>query len=418
MAVENTYLSKEKFPEWLAITGVILLITGFLFNRVVNNLGAIIIGLYTLYKIKEILPLFKQRWMISIILLSVVPLLSDILTEGFGFYHERGIMKLSLILFPSFIFALKPNARSINNFMIFFLLVMLISTLYSLWHYIISYDNMYLTYKESRVVSTLSTGDHIRISWASVISCICAYYLYLKSTGIKKKIFILYILLQVIFIHILGSKTGLISLYLTFLLLISYSVYTNKKWVLILIVPLILIMPVIAYKSIPSFEQRINFIKYDYEHYIKGEYKEGLSDAVRYFSLLAGKEIIATHFWLGTGFSRLQYYTDEWYKKNIPDMGPENFFLPSSELMIYWASGGVLCLLIILFHILYPFFNSDLRKNMWFVSFFLPAVFSFMYETHLEGQLPLFLYGFFCAFFWYLTDYENREPKAILLNRP
>ncbi len=404
----------HKHLDWMAYTGVLLLLIGFLFNRVTNNLGSILIGVYTVIKLKDILPLFSKPWLISFILISMIPLISDIIVGGFGFYQERGVMKLLLILFPAFIFCMKPDDKKINLFMWFFIILMFASSAYSIFQYANSYSDMFITYKESRVVSTLSLGDHIRISWATLISCIFALYILLKSSGLKKTILIVYIIFQVAFLHILGSKTGLISLYLTVLILLVYSLYGAKKWYLLIILPIMALLPLLAYKTIPSFQQRINFIKYDFDHYIKGEYKEGLSDAVRYYSLLAGKDIISEHVWIGTGFSRLQSFTNIWYKKNIPELKEENYFLPSSQIIIYWASGGIIGLLIFLYHIFYPFFDRILRKNMWFMAFFIPAIVSFTYETHLEGQLPLFIYGFFCSFFWYLAYYDKNKVDNLL----
>jgi len=42
------------------------------------------------------------------------------------------------------------------------------------------------------------------------------------------------------------------------------------------------------------------------------------------------------------------------------------------------------------------------------MSFFIPTSCSFVFETHMEGQLPLFLYGFFVSWFWFLA-YQDRN---------
>jgi hypothetical protein len=359
--------------------------------------------------------------MITFCLLGVLPLLSDFIMEGTEFYHHRGIMKCLLILYPAFLFAYSPDKVKISDFMKLVMIIMLISTCYSLYHYIIQYDDMFLTYKQSGTVITLSYKDHIRISWMTVISCIFALYQMAQMREKSKKwyaIYGIYIIIQIIFLHILGAKTGLITLYLTLLILATYFFIWSKKWLLLFAIPIVLSMPFVAYKTIPSFEQRVHFIKYDFEHYSKMEYREGLSDALRYYSLLAGKEIIEEYTWFGTGFSQLQHHVNTWYRKNVPSLSENEFFLPSSEIVIYWASGGILCLLIFLFHLLYPFFDVRMRINPWFLAFFIPSAFSFCYETHLEGQLPLFVYGFFATFFWYLAYFESKiNGEPILANR-
>lgn len=404
-----SHLQEKKSFEVIAITGLILLFYGFLFNRVVNNIGSIIIGVYTIIKIRENKSIFFHPWMISIVLISTIPFVSDILIDGLEFYKQRGEMKLLMILYPAFIFSFKPDRRIVKNMILFFLIIMFISSCYSLFYYWKDFDEMFITYKQSRIVKTLSLGDHIRISWATIVSCILALYLIYNNSHSKKYLLWIYIIFQIIFIHILGSKTGLISLYLSAFIFLIYQLKNIKKWLLITIIGIICIMPYIAYKSIPSFEQRINFIKYDFEYYSKGEYREGLSDAVRFYSLMAGKDIISEHPWLGCGFSKLQGLTNGWFRSKMPQIGEENYFLPSSQIVIYWASGGLFCLIIFLFHLLYPLHDIKLRTNIWFMMFFIPAAISFSYETHLEGQLPLFFYSFFISFFWYLAylQYEK-----------
>lgn len=408
-----TYKNSERYFEIVAYIGIVLLFTGFLFNRVVSNVGFVIIGIYTLSKFNEVKWLFKDKWLLTFLSLALLPLLSDILLEGLDFYRFRGIMKFLLVLFPFFIFALKPQENLTRNFIYFFILLMLISSFYSLFHYFSDINNMTSVYKVSKVMPVLSFGDHIRISWATVISCLLALYLMAETNSMFSKVSLgLYIIFQIIFLHLLGSKTGLISLYLTLMVLTLYTLKGKARWFLLLIFPLILSLPLIAYKTIPSLQQRFNFIKYDYEHYMRGEYKEGLSDAVRFYSLKAGKDIVTSNPMFGTGFSSLQDKTNEWYKNNVPAMPAENYFLPSNQLLIYWASGGILGLIVFLSHIFLPFFTPYLRSNVWFMAFYIPAIFSFMYETHLEGQLPLFVYSLFVSWFWFLAYKKNTLNAA------
>ncbi|MGB4959325.1 MAG: O-antigen ligase family protein [Saprospiraceae bacterium] len=414
----SNHHSKINFQQSLIVMaglGIVMMISGFLFNRVVSNIGFVLIGIFAISKLKSIQWLFRDSWMISFMALVALPIISDIYMEGSLFYHHRGVMKLLLILFPSFVFALNAGRHMIRYVHYLILCAVLISTCYSLHDYFIHIDSIFYTYKISQVMDTLSLGDHIRISWMTVISIVIALYELLRSDAkYQKWMLMLFILVQVVFLHLLGSKTGLISLYLTALILSYYLIPRPKKWLLPIAVLGVLSLPVIAYKTIPSLEQRFNFIKYDFEHYSQGEYREGLSDAVRFYSLLAAKDIITDHPWTGVGFSKLQESTESWYQKNIPEMGKENYFLPSSQWVIYWASAGILGFLVFTFHIIYPFFRKYLRKDPWFMAFFIPAIVSFTYETHLEGQLPLFVYGFFVSWFWYLAySYHQSNDESI-----
>ncbi|MBC7885343.1 MAG: O-antigen ligase family protein, partial [Saprospiraceae bacterium] len=345
----------------LAFAGIFLMFLGFLFNRVVSNVGFLLAGLYAIWNIKKIVWLFRDYWMWSFILLAILPLISNIWFTGANFYMEGGIMKCLLILFPAFVFTLPVDRKFISLVHYTFIIFMLISSIYSLYYYLADFSSMYTHYKTSKVMPVLSYSDHIRISWAVVISCLIAAYQWKSESSVLiKSSLIIYIVFQVVFLHLLGSKTGLISLYIAIIIWFGYSLQGRKKWLLAVVVPLILTLPFIAYKTIPTFEQRINFVRYDFELYSKGEYREGLSDAVRYYSLMAGKDIISKNALTGVGFNRLHDETASWYKKNIPELSSDSYFLPSSDIVIYWASGGILGLMVILFHIGFPFFKYRL----------------------------------------------------------
>jgi len=408
----NSTISGDKTNSWhlaLPILGIILLFVGFLYSRVISNIGFLFIGVYAIIHIRQIGWLFRDRWMYTFIVLALIPLISDIIYEGTGFLQQRGVMKCLLILFPAFVFVFNPNKKILSAIHYFIIGIMTISTMYSLQNYFFDYENINAQYNVSKVMSVLSFGDHIRVSWVVVISCLLALYQY-KSTSSEyiKFLLIVYIVIQVTFLHMLGSKTGLITLYLSGIIILIYTFVKTKNWFYIFFIAFIFILPMIAYKTLPTFAQRVNYIKYDFGHYSKGEFKDGLSDAVRYYSLKAGKDIIVSNPTIGVGFSSLHEETVVWYQKNLPELSPSSYFLPSSEIIIYWASGGILALLVFLCHMFIPFTEDYLRKNVWFMAFFVPAIFSFTYETHLEGQLPIFVYGFFAAWFWWLAWRENQ----------
>ncbi len=289
---------------------------------------------------------------------------------------------------------------------------MAVSTIYSLQNYFSDYENINAQYNVSKVMSVLSFGDHIRVSWVVVISCLLALYQFrLSSSNYIKFLLVTYLIVQVTFLHMLGSKTGLLSLYLSGIIIIIYEFGKTKKWFSVLFLALIFTLPIIAYEILPTFSQRVNYIKYDFQHYSKGEFKDGLSDAIRFYSLKAGQDIIRANPIGGVGFNNLQQETNNWYKKNLPELSSSSYFLPSSEIVIYWASGGILALLVFLCHMIIPFTVRYMRENVWFMAFFVPAIFSFTFETHLEGQLPLFVYAFFVAWFWWLAWRENQEVQ-------
>jgi O-antigen ligase len=397
---------------------IVLLFVGFLTNRVISNVGMLLAGIYALTQTKRWLGLRSQPLMWAILAICLVPLLSDLWIAGTHFYRHRGVMKWILVLFPCFLFAMPPGRLTVRLVHIVFLVAMAISTAYSCWHYIADFGAMAARYKVSKVMPTLALADHIRIGWLTVLSCVVAFYEGKMTTNkVWRRWTWLYIFVQCAFVHLLGAKTGLITLYLTILVLAAFALPGGRKWLISVVVLLVMVMPVASYYTIPSLRERFHFIKYDFEHAVRGEYREGLSDAVRLYSLQAGWDIVKAHPNTGVGFSRLQDECNAWYKQHIPDLKADNYFLPSSQILIYWASGGWLGLACILAYLVLPFVISVLRCNRWWLAFYLPALLTMLYETHLEGQLPLFAWSFFFAWFWRLATDEKAGQRVIGFNK-
>jgi O-antigen ligase len=400
---------------WLGIMGILI---GFLHNRVVANCGFLLIGVYAVYHYRRAKDLLKNPWAWTFVAMAIVPLCSDVVIEGLDCVRHRGVMKLLLLLFLLFVFTWRPQRREIQLFNYAFIFVMLYASLYSCVLYFTNFETTNANYRVSKVMEVLARNDHIRISWAIVIACLLACYEFSKSTSRSiKGLLIAYLLFQILFLHILTSKLGLVMLYISALILIGHIVIKSARWWALMVIPILALIPYLSFKYIPSFEQRLRYVKYDWEFYSEGNFRNGLSDAVRYFSLVGGVDLIKERPILGHGYSRLQTKINAWYASHLPEMGVESYFLPSSEIVIYWASGGLLGLVSILAHLFVPYFIPVLRRSVWFLAFFIPASISFCIETHLEGLLPTWVYGWFAVWFWWMSVHYDSEKVAGLLDR-
>lgn len=382
-----------------------MLFSGFLFSRVLMNVGFLLAAVFILFQSAKVKVALRAEWLVSFLLIAVLPLGYDLWFEGLNFYKEKGIMKMIVFLLPLFVMVWLPNPKvtSIVNKIV--IATILYASIYSLIYYLLNYEDINLQYGQAKVMKVLAYQDHIRLSWVTVISMIIACFEFLKSKHRNYKIFLLvFIIFQMIYLHVLGARTGLIILYLTIFLFPLLFNHKLRRQNILLAPILIISLILLSYQYLPSFKNRVNFLKYDYSHYIKGQYREGLSDALRFFSLKAGLEIFRENPIAGVGFSRLDENIDRWYETHYPQVSPDNRFPPSSQYLIYLVSGGTIGFILFAYHCLIPFMDRNLRNNEWLMLFLIPTFFSFIFETHLEGQTPLFVYGFFAIWFWHLGN--------------
>ncbi|MEZ4910517.1 MAG: O-antigen ligase family protein [Saprospiraceae bacterium] len=398
------------FSIFLAVAAMCCLFYGFYFSRVVSNIGLFLAGVFSILHWKNTINVFKDNWYWTIFGIVIIVVLSDIWYEGLEFFTHRGVMKAALLVYPTFVFSVTSEYPKARQWIpVGIIITVLLSSIYSLSAYFSDFENFNVSYKSSGIIPVLSYGDHIRIGWLTVISIILAFQIWKSTHYTLGHIFLFsFVLFEVIFLHILGSKTGLITLYIALFILLLFHFPRRFKWVFPLIIIFVLSLPIVAYYYVPTFTERVNFMKYDYEFYSRGEYRLGLSDAVRFFSLKAGSDLIKDAPIVGHGFSNTLSVTREWYAQNKPSVPLTSQFIPSSQYILYWVGGGILGIVLLLWHVVLPFSKKRCRSNAYFLSFFTGAVISFLFETPLESQLPLFIYGFFLAWFWYsANDFDS-----------
>jgi O-antigen ligase len=207
----------------------------------------------------------------------------------------------------------------------------------------------------------------------------------------EKKAIIFYLFFSAIFLHLLASKTGILGLYLVIGLAVAFQIRSSLS---IWITGISVITPFIAWLILPTFRNRLKFVWWDFQHYSRGGYTEGLSDTPRILSLRAGKDLVKENPIWGTGFGDLKQATLDWYALHTPYLKEYEQLLPSNQGLIYAAGAGLAGLFVFLMATFYPFFMRGFKSNYTWISFHTLAVFGFLYEIGLETQYGIFVYAF------------------------
>jgi hypothetical protein len=386
------------------------LTSGFLFNRVVYSCGLFFAALYVVctpdwYKVWK-----EDRYLISFWLLPLT-------VGGFDLFHS-GMMtvtgsfwnKMSLVLLPAFIWLRKPSDQEKTIVNTVFFLMMLVNTVYSLANYLLNQEMIDMLYKQSKVMKVLSFGDHIRMSWFAVVTIWLAVYEASKNSKKWVKYLLgFYILSQVVFLHFLAAKTGLLMLYLTTGIFTIYQIFFYRKYKYLFLIVTITSLPFIAYELIPSFKNRIDYIVWDYTEVKNGRAQKGLSDGSRLYSMEGGVDLFRSKPFSGNGFINTWPTIKAWYKDHKPAMNESDYILPSSEFLIFACGGGIIALIALAYHFLIPLFDKRIWRNWLFLVIYLPTLCTFIYEIHLEAQTAIFVYGFVVFWSYYLVKKDNNS---------
>jgi len=406
LAIIKSRIIIKNFPY--KIVGLIIalaaLLIGYFTNRVFYSVGILFAAVFVVTTKNWYKEIRRDRFLASFLLLPFIVLVADLSSNGIEVISQSTFFtKLTLFLLPLFITVWKPKAKETMRVHFALYLLLMVNLLYSFFHFFLDQEQVMEGYKFAKVMKVMSLNDHIRISWLSAIAVILAIRdSTLTTSKTIKYLLFAFILIQVIYLHVLSAKTGLLCLYSSLLIYSIYLSYKSsiKKGIITLIT--LITLPIAAYFLVPSFERRIGYVRWDFSEFLSGAERAGLSDGNRFHSIHAGVSIFKENP-MGIGFVNIQDTTNQWLMINKKFLSTTDYILPSSEFLIYAVGGGIIGLFLLVLHFAMPFTYKEIWKDSLFPSIYLPALVTFMYEIHFEGQLSLFVYAFFVFWVYYLA---------------
>jgi len=374
---------------------------GMLWSRALLSMAMMAFFVVTVVsRFKESRDAVKRSWWMKLmILLFIIPAITVFWSEDSSQWLRSVQVKLPLLFMPLAIPVFISMDKRVRTSLLFTLCgLIVLSSFYSYWNYF-STPGMDELYLKAKVLPVAMSNDHVRYAWLLVIGYTWLLYELLKG-GIRGKMKIIgYGLLVYIavFIHVLAAKTGLMGFYIVNAVAILTMVPAKLRFASIL---LFISIPLAGWFLLPSFQNRVKFVVWDYQNYSRGNYVEGLSDGPRILSYQAGADVFSRHPLTGVGSGDVLSETWEWYDMNAPLLKNYERLLPSNEVLLYACAGGILAAIVCLVALLYPFFMKNIRGNMLWFCFHITSAIGFMYEIGLEVQHGVFLYSFFSCWFY------------------
>ncbi len=236
----------------------------------------------------------------------------------------------------------------------------------------------------------------------------CVLSLLIIVVGLKKKLItmnwkiVLLIGLFFIFIFLLSSKAGWISLFLLFVYIFTLLIKLKKvAQILYITFPVLIVFLVLNVYFTPNFSQRLPQIDKIVEAITgKSQNDEATTtgsdtNTARVFIWKASYELFLEHFLVGNGTGDAKEILLEKYKEKQMttelkyELNSHNQFLTTS---IYIGIGG---LVVLLFMLLYPLMLSIKQKNYILTGFIVLLIINLMFESMFEKQAGLVFYAFF-----------------------
>ena len=385
----NVFEESKKQQAFWPLLALVVWALGMLFSRAMVSTGMFLFFLSALrlayFRSGEVRNYFSSLLFFGPVLFFILPLIHLPFTEdiSYGLTHLR--LKLPFLLLPfSFYMHRHLIQRFIPALLLSFSGIVFLTALFSVF--------LFFIHQETHLNDILH-GKHIPVPFNPVrfsLMLAMSGFSFLYYSGVYKdrtrmlllSLFICTVILQ----HVLATRSGIIVLYA---LVFSYGLFLWRKSVhtsrlaLFFLVPVLL--PVLAWFTVPSFQARIRYMRYEMELIQNNQVTFG-SDVMRRLSIMGGWHVFTTHPLLGAGGDMKQQMQD-WYVDTYQLTDEAVQQLPHNQfvwmLACYGLIGGIFFTLLFFF----PFFRLKGWQHPLLAAFTLMFFVSFLVEPTWEEQI-------------------------------
>jgi O-antigen ligase len=395
---------------YLFYTAVVLMMTGFLVSRSLLTAGTsvMIANGFLQNDYSERWNAFKKnKVVVGITCLFFFPFLSGLWSSNQPLWFDAVWDKLPLLLLPFAMLLQKGFERKqIAAAVLLWMALMFAGSIWSASFYFGNQEHYNELYRFSKTIPTPAENDHIRFSMAIIIALL--FWMKLEewkaiSSTLLRWIFRVMALWLLLYLHLLGAKTGLLGIYfILFPLLIWQLVRANKKQLATAALLLAVALPVVAYYSVPTFRNRLHYIVFEKQNWNSEQFAGNFSDGNRWQSIRSGWYVFKNNWLAGVGYGDIREEAAKWYATEAPAVASSQQFLPLNQWLTSGSGAGIGAVILFTVVLILPFFQKEWRQNKQALLFLFFMDILFLYECTLDDQFGVFLFCFF-TLLWILA---------------
>ncbi len=427
----------------LILCTLLSMLAGLFFSRALLSIAMIFFIAATTFHPrigKQIKSCFKNPWLAALTILFFIPFISVLWSTDKNLWAAAVQIKLPLLFFPiAFAGSWQLTQRQWKIIFGFFLLLICGGCAWSLLQYFENTQAINESYLKAKSIATPFENDHVRFSWLVAVAGAVTILLIEKMRhDLRRIILIAVAIFLIVYLHILSARTGLLCLYFFILLFVvrlsalastvvhpeasglgakkvkavGLFISNKKKWLLPIVIACVA-LPVLAWLLLPTFQNRVSYMLYDFSFIKNQTYQPGSNDGARMFSIKAGWHIVTQQPILGAGAGDVKTETNNWYVANVPGMLATDKLYPSSEWLMFGAVAGWVGIFLFTVIMLLPLVLKTMRRHFLLVAVNSMAALSFLFDIGLEVQFGVFVYIFvvLCCYKWLLFQKDFEPTK-------
>jgi O-antigen ligase len=420
-AHKNRSIQEEN--DWRANTIfflLLLMLVSVFLSRALLSLSMITMVMVALLHkdiVNQLKNFLSNRLLLAMGILFLLPLASGLWSSNTEEWANIIRVKLPLIFFPlAFAGNWQLTQKHWHRIGFGFIAMVFVASFSSFFSYLQNMQEIHEGYLRSTIIKTPLNNDHIRFSWmVSIAVLLCLFFLHQNFKRGLKILFMVMAAWFAVYLHVLSARTGMFSFYIILFMYVVWMIksFGNKRSA-IAGLSILLLVPVLSWFFLPTFQNRIRYFLYDLSFVKEQKYLPGANDGSRVLSIRAGWNTLKENP-LGVGIGDVKDETWKWYDQNVPGMLDSDKIDPSSEWLIYGNTAGWPGVIIFSMCMLIPFLLKIKRHRFFWITFNLIAAFSFIFDIGLEGQYGVFLYVFIICWWWKWFDAETTSdiPTAV-----
>jgi len=377
----------------------ILLLISIVYSKFLLSVSIIIMLALAILKSirdKHSLGAYISNYKLSVLsLVFLIMLISGINSENLSEWLHHLKMKLPYLVIPFSLWVFKDMViKYYGLFFQLFIAVIFFST-FSVFYYILSDYEAHL--KALGVGHSAETPvDHIKYSIFLAFSILASLILITKEKvemiPVPKWFYLIFSITGFVLLHLMAVRSGLALFYAVLIAVaLIYIIRLKKyKWLIALLL-FSIASPIVMYKTIPSLEAKIGYMRYDINEYLKGGGSQ-YSDSERWVSIQTGLELFKENPVLGVGIGDLREICSKRMREVLnyyPDKYPHNQF-------IFFLSGiGIIGFILFCIAFFTPWLQFK-SGELLFIMMGILFLISFLVENTLERSYSI---AFFCFFY-------------------
>lgn len=348
-------------------------------------------------------------WMTSLIFFAV--LLTCLYSSDMQYGLQRLRLKIPFLVMPFVFFALPRLSRRAYQGLFYFLIIILGLTNLGIGaNYLLHYEEVNALIVQGHHIPT--PRNHIRYSLLLALGVLFGLVLFFKKFHLRysweRWLILAITIFNFVFIHILSVRSGIAVLYATLMIGVVLFSFSSKKYLLgIISLSGIVMLPVIAFLTIPSFTSKVNYANWELHEFLEGRSVAG-SDQGRIASYRVGWEVFCQQPVFGVGAGDLRSAVHSQYTSRFPAQTKK--LMPHNQFLFVAAGMGFVGLLIFLLALCYPFFVHGHFRDPFYFIFFFVFFLSFLVEHTLENSIGI---GFYVLFLGICLNYLAGQGKGI-----